>query len=318
MSLPAIAITMGDPAGVGPEVVVKALADPDIAALGRWIIVGDRAVLAAAEQLTGLKLPAARIVEPRRALPYGRASVSGAAVDPGEPGRIEVAAIREAVRLCLAGEAAAIVTAPVNKEAINQSGEHFTGHTELIAELCGIAEPRMMLACDRLRVVHVTTHVPLREACQLDTARILRTIELGHDAMLRLGFREPRIAVCGLNPHAGEHGLFGDEEERCIAPAIAQAWSKGIPCEGPLPPDTVFLKALRGAYDLVVALYHDQGHIPMKLVDFEHAVNITLGLPIIRTSVDHGTAYDIAGKGVADPGSMKAAMRLAAAMVGWP
>jgi 4-hydroxythreonine-4-phosphate dehydrogenase len=298
MSLPAIAVTMGDPAGVGPEVIVKALAEPAIAELARWIIVGDRAVLAAAEGLTGLKLPAVRIHQ------------------PGAEGRIEAACIREAVRLCLAGEAAAMVTAPVNKEAITRSGERFTGHTELIAELCGVTEPRMMLASDRLRVIHVTTHIPLREACQLDAARILRTIELGHDAMLRLGFTEPRIAVCGLNPHAGEHGLFGDEEERFIAPAVTQAQNKGIRCDGPLPPDTVFWKALRSAYDLVVALYHDQGHIPMKLVAFEHAVNVTLGLPIIRTSVDHGTAYDIAGKGIADPGSMKAAIRLAVTMAG--
>jgi len=300
MSLPSIAITMGDPAGVGPEVIVKALARPEIAALARWIIVGDRGVLRAAEQLTGLKLPPARIDAPRAA------------------GRIEVAAIHEAVRLCLAGEATAMVTAPVNKEAITRSGEHFTGHTELIAGLCGVTEPRMMLASDRLRVIHVTTHIPLREACDLDTASILHTIELGHEAMRRLGFAQPRIAVCGLNPHAGEHGLFGDEEERFIAPAVEQARSQGFKCEGPLPPDTVFWKALRGDYDLVVALYHDQGHIPMKLVAFEHGVNVTLGLPIIRTSVDHGTAYDIAGKGVADPGSMMAAIRMAAAMAGWP
>jgi 4-hydroxythreonine-4-phosphate dehydrogenase len=308
MSLSAIAVTMGDPAGVGPEVVVKALADPGIATLARWIIVGDRGALAAAAALTGLKLPEAQIVEPGPPLPDGRGSV----------GRIEVACIREAVRLCLAGEAAAMVTAPVSKEAITLSGEPFSGHTEFIAGLCGGADPRMMLVSDRLRVVHVTTHIPLREACELDAARILRTIELGHQALLRLGFPEPRIAVCGLNPHAGEHGLFGDDEGRFIAPAIAQAESRGIPCAGPLPPDTVFLKALRGAYDLVVALYHDQGHIPMKLVDFEHAVNVTLGLPIIRTSVDHGTAFDIAGKGVADPGSMKAALLLAARMAAAP
>ncbi len=304
-----IAVTMGDRNGVGPEVIVKALADPAIAALARWIILGDPAVLEGAERLTGMRLPEARIVEPQRPLPDGRGSETR-----GRGGRVEVAAIREAVRLCLAGEAAAMVTAPVNKEAINQAGERFTGHTELIAELCGVADPRMMLASDRLRVVHVTTHIPLREACRLDTSRILRTIELSHEAMRRLGFNEPRIAVCGLNPHAGEHGLFGDEEERFIAPAIARAHSQGIGCEGPLPPDTVFWKALRGAYDLVVALYHDQGHIPMKLVAFENAVNVTLGLPIIRTSVDHGTAYDIAGKNLADPGSMKSALRMAATM----
>ena len=172
----------------------------------------------------------------------------------------------------------------------------------------------MLLASPRLSTVHVTTHVPLRAACQSTTQRILRTIELGSDAMKLMGFPQPRIAVCGLNPHAGEHGLFGDEDQRVIVPAIEAACAKGIPCTGPHAPDTVFLQALRGAYDLVVAMYHDQGHIPMKLIDFEETVNISLGIPIIRTSVDHGTAFDIAGKNRADARSMKQAMRLAAKM----
>jgi 4-hydroxythreonine-4-phosphate dehydrogenase len=174
----------------------------------------------------------------------------------------------------------------------------------------------MLLVNERLRVVHVSTHVPLRRACEPDPQRILRTIELGRDAMRLLGVAEPRIAVCGLNPHAGENGLFGDEDARLIAPAVAWALERGIRCEGPVAADTVFLKAVRGGYDLVVAMYHDQGHIPMKLLDFEHTVNVTLGLPIIRTSVDHGTAFDIAGKNLADPSSMKAALKLAVLMAG--
>jgi 4-hydroxythreonine-4-phosphate dehydrogenase len=163
-------------------------------------------------------------------------------------------------------------------------------------------------------VVHVSTHIPLREACRLDTRRILRTIELGAEAMTRLGYPAPRIAVCGLNPHAGESGLFGDEDARAIVPAVQAAQASGLDCEGPLPADTVFLRAVRGEFDLVVAMYHDQGHIPAKLVDFEGTVNVSLGLPILRTSVDHGTAFDIAGKNLASPASMKAAMRLAVRM----
>jgi 4-hydroxythreonine-4-phosphate dehydrogenase len=172
----------------------------------------------------------------------------------------------------------------------------------------------MLLASDRLSTIHVTTHVALRDACQLDQARILRTIELGDEAMKLMGFVRPRIAVCGLNPHAGEHGLFGSEDQRAIVPAVQAARAQGIECSGPHAGDTVFLQAVRGAYDLVVAMYHDQGHIPMKLIDFERTVNVSLGIPIIRTSVDHGTAFDIAGKGLADATSMKQAMRLAVRM----
>jgi len=172
----------------------------------------------------------------------------------------------------------------------------------------------MLLSSERLSTIHVTTHVALRKACESTSARVLRTIELGNDAMKLLGFAEPRIAVCGLNPHAGEHGLFGDEDARVIAPAVEAARNAGIRVTGPVAPDTVFLQAVRGAYDLVVAMYHDQGHIPMKLIDFEGTVNISLGIPIIRTSVDHGTAFDIAGKNLADARSMKQAMRVAARM----
>jgi 4-hydroxythreonine-4-phosphate dehydrogenase len=222
--------------------------------------------------------------------------------------------VRHATELCLRGEAGAMVTAPLNKEAVALSGRPFTGHTEYIAELCGASDSRMLLWSERLATVHVTTHMSLRRACESSTLRIQRTIELGDEAMRLLGASQPRIAVCGLNPHAGEHGLFGDEDERVILPAIEAARASGIACTGPHAPDTVFLRAIRGAYDLVVAMYHDQGHIPMKLIDFEGTVNISLGIPIIRTSVDHGTAFDIAGKNCADARSMKQAMRVAAKM----
>ena len=298
---PRVVLTMGDPAGVGPEIVVKALAE--IEPVADWVVAGDACVF---------ESMGARVENLRDAR-----ALNG----PVTPGRLDarcgaagVEYVRIATEMCLRGEADAMVTAPLNKEAVTLSGRSFTGHTEYIAELCGATESRMLLASERLSTVHVTTHVALRHACALSTERIARTIELGNDAMKLLGFERPRIAVCGLNPHAGEHGLFGDEDARFIAPAVAAARAKGIECSGPHAGDTVFLQAARGAYDLVVAMYHDQGHIPMKLLDFEGTVNISLGIPIIRTSVDHGTAFDIAGKGVADARSMKQAMRMAARM----
>jgi 4-hydroxythreonine-4-phosphate dehydrogenase len=223
--------------------------------------------------------------------------------------------VRAAVGLCLTGAAQAMVTAPLSKEAVALGGRRFIGHTEFIADLCGARESRILLVNDRLCVVHVSTHCSLRDATQLGTERILKTIEMGCEAVTRLrGFR-PRIAVCGLNPHAGENGMFGDDEARHIIPAIQAAQSLGMLCEGPFPADAIFVQAIRGKYDLVVAMYHDQGHVPMKLLDFEHTVNVTLGLPIVRTSVDHGTAFDIAGKNQACADNMKTAMRLAVHMI---
>jgi 4-phospho-D-threonate 3-dehydrogenase / 4-phospho-D-erythronate 3-dehydrogenase len=305
---------MGDPAGVGPEIILKALADPPAAALARWIVVGEAWVFDETARMLGL--PPLTAGETLRLRDLGALQREGFNLGKisAACGRAAVDYVRVATELCLAGEADAMVTAPLNKEAVVMSGRAFSGHTEYIAELCGVTDSRMLLASERLRVVHVTTHVPLRRACQLEVGRILRTIELGYEAARVLGIEQPRIGVCGLNPHAGEHGLFGNEDEEAILPAIEAARNKGIACEGPLAPDTAFLKASRGAYDLVVAMYHDQGHIPMKLIDFEHTVNISLGLPIIRTSVDHGTAFDIAGKNQADPTNMKAAMELAAVM----
>jgi 4-hydroxythreonine-4-phosphate dehydrogenase len=309
---PTIALTTGDPAGIGPEIVVKALADPEIAPLAQWIVVGDARILAMVERQTGCLVSPAQLHDIREGLEDWTGFAFGQL--DARCGAAGVAYVRVATELCLRGEAQAMVTAPLNKEAVTLSGRRFSGHTEYIAELCGSTESRMLLSSDRLSTVHVSTHVALRQACELDQARILRTIELGHEAMQLLGFNKPRIAVCGLNPHAGEHGLFGAEDQRAILPAIQAARAQGMECSGPHAGDTVFLQAVRGAYDLVVAMYHDQGHIPMKLIDFEKTVNISLGIPIIRTSVDHGTAFDIAGKNQADPSSMKQAMKLAARM----
>jgi 4-hydroxythreonine-4-phosphate dehydrogenase len=308
-ALPVVAVTMGDPAGIGPEIVLKALADPEIGTLARFVVVGDRDVLDAARRYVS-----------------GRASVDVRhvpALHGQQPtlgqldaacGRAAIEYVREATHMCLRGEARAMVTAPINKEAVALSGRAFSGHTEFIAELCGTTDSRMMLANPRLSVVHVSTHVALRDACGVEAPAIVRTIELGRDAVRLLGKRTPRIAVCGLNPHAGEHGLFGREEVQVVIPAIESARARGIDCDGPFVPDTIFIEAWSGKWDLVVVMYHDQGHIPMKLLDFANTVNVTLGIPIIRTSVDHGTAFDIAGRGVADPTSMKAAIRLAARM----
>jgi 4-hydroxythreonine-4-phosphate dehydrogenase len=311
--LPTIVLTMGDPAGIGPEIVLRALADPETAPLAHWIVAGDARILEIAARSTGIPLANAALLSvpalgDLEGFAFGRLQANC--------GRAALEYVRAATELCLRGEAQAMVTAPVNKEAVALSGQPFSGHTEYIAGLCGAAESRMLLACGRLAVVHVSTHTALREACELSQDRILRTIELGYEAMRLLGFPHPRIAVCGLNPHAGEHGMFGSEDQRIIAPAIEAARANSIPATGPHAADTVFVQAWRGAYDLVVAMYHDQGHIPMKLLDFEGTVNVTLGIPIIRTSVDHGTAFDIAGKGLADARSMKAGMRLAAKMAG--
>jgi 4-hydroxythreonine-4-phosphate dehydrogenase len=298
---PTVAITMGDPAGIGPEVILKALADPAIAALARFIIVGDRDILRDAP------CPVHH-VDALHGSPIVVGTLDAAC------GRAAIEYVREATGMCLRGDAAAMVTAPINKEAVALSGRAFSGHTEYIAELCGARDSRMMLANPRLSVVHVSTHIALRDACHLSAPAVIRTIELGYHALRLLGHLQPRIAVCGLNPHAGEHGLFGREDQDIILPAIETARAQGIDCHGPFAPDTIFIDAWRGTWDLVVVMYHDQGHIPMKLLDFANTVNVTLGIPIVRTSVDHGTAFDIAGRGMADPTSMKAALRLAARM----
>ncbi|MGB9879247.1 MAG: 4-hydroxythreonine-4-phosphate dehydrogenase PdxA, partial [Anaerolineae bacterium] len=235
-------------------------------------------------------------------------------VDP-MTGQAAYECVVKAVELALAGEIAAIVTSALHKEALNLAGHHFAGHTELLAHLCGVKNVTMLLVAGDFRVSHVSTHVPLREAISwVKRERILEVTQLTHQALQKLGIAQPRLAVAGLNPHAGEGGLFGDEEEREIRPAVEAAQAQGIDVSGPIPPDTVFYRMKEGQFDAVVAMYHDQGHIPVKVLAFERGVNVTLGLPIIRTSVDHGTAFDKAGKGTAKPDSMIEALKLAARM----
>ncbi len=314
--IPTIAITLGDPAGVGPEVTLKAFADPSLRTAAHWIILGDRSALAAAEQTTALTLPSGVTFADQHLLPPDVPIALGTL--DASYGAASAAYVATATRMCLDGEADAMVTAPLNKEAVTLSGLAFTGHTEYIADICaqrhGKADSRMLLAGVKFSVVHVSTHVALRDACNLNTPRILRTILLGNEAVKLLGRQNPRIAVCGLNPHAGEHGLFGPEDQQFILPAVEQARAQGLDCIGPVAADTVFFKAAAGAYDLIVAMYHDQGHIPMKLLAFDTTVNMSLGIPIIRTSVDHGTAFDIAGKNLAGADNMQAAMRMAVIM----
>jgi 4-hydroxythreonine-4-phosphate dehydrogenase len=312
-----IAISIGDPAGIGAEIALKALQDQSVASLARWLLIGDSAALNAAGRVSG--------IDPG-SLPCSLIGTGALAADHhiafgqlrAEYGAAAVAYVRRAVELCMSGEADAMVTAPLNKEAVTLSGQAFCGHTEYIAELTGAPEPRMLLYSEKMATVHVSTHISLEQACRLDRAHIVRTIQLGNDALLWMRRSAtniaPRIAVCGLNPHAGEHGLFGRQDAEIIVPAIAEARALGIDCSGPYSGDTIFVRALRGEFDLIVAMYHDQGHIPMKLIDFEGGVNVSLGLPIIRTSVDHGTAFDIAGRNRADATNMKAAMRLAVRM----
>lgn len=321
---PKIAVTMGDPAGIGPEIIVLAHQSPEIFSVCRPVVYGDANILRRAADVlerpaevveAGEPGPGRIVVMPIPPLspndvPFGRLSGAGA--------RAMVDCIRTAARDALAGRADAVVTCPITKEGLKTAGAPFPGHTEFLADLCGGAEVAMMLAGSRLRVALVTIHVALRKALELlSPPLIVRTIRITH-AFFRtyMGTAEPRIAVAGVNPHAGEGGMFGDEEETMVAPAVSACRREGIDATGPWPPDTVFYRAYRGEFDVVVAMTHDHGLIPLKLVHFEDGVNVTMGLPIIRTSVDHGTAYDIAGKGTASPRSLLAALRMAADMAG--
>lgn len=310
MALRRLVISSGDPAGIGPEITVKALAQPEVASLAELIVTGDADVLQRTAEQLGLPPP--DHIEP--------AGVDSKGVEPGKlsgtGGRAAVAAIERAVDLIRGGEADALVTAPINKEALRLAGYGWPGHTEMLADLSGVKEVCMMLLTDRLRVAHVTTHRSLRSAIEAATReRVRRTIEMTHEGLLRFGVERPRIAVCGLNPHAGEGGLFGDEELKELGPAIEDARAAGIDASGPWPADTIFWRASNGEFDAVIAMYHDQGHVAVKIAGFDEGVNVTLGLPFLRTSVDHGTAFDIAGKGVARWQSMAAAIRAAARYV---
>jgi len=322
--LPLLAITMGDPAGVGPEVIVKALEHDEVWRACRPVVIGDAQWMSQAARIVGTTRAVRRIVNIVEAGTRQAIEVLDLANVPAsfvrgrvsaEGGRAAYEYIEQAVRLALGRQVEAIVTAPLNKEALHAAGKQYAGHTEILADLCGVKGTVMLLTCERLRVSHVSTHVSLRDALtRLTTERVMRVIQLTHDALVRMGIAAPRLAVAGLNPHAGEGGLFGDEEEKIIAPAVRAAQHAGLNVAGPLPPDTIFWRATQGEFDAVIAMYHDQGHIPMKLLGFFDGVNVTLGLPIIRTSVDHGTAFDIVGTGRADERSMVAALLLAAKM----
>lgn len=310
---PRIAISIGDPAGVGAEIALKALGDEELNTLAEWLVVGDAAAWQAAGRACGIDA-AARPFTLIETGDLARDHVLAFGQLRAAYGLAAIGYVKRAAELCMRGEADAMVTAPLNKEAVTLSGRTFSGHTEYIAELTGAKESRMLLVSEKLATVHVSTHIPLERACRLEKDRIVRTIQLGNEALTLMRLKPPRIAVCGLNPHAGEHGLFGAQDAETIAPAIAEARVLGMDCTGPHSPDTIFVRGVRGEFDLIVAMYHDQGHIPMKLIDFEGTVNVSLGMPIIRTSVDHGTAFDIAGRNLANADNMKAAMRLAARM----
>ncbi len=322
---PLLGITMGDPAGIGPEVIAKALAEQSLRRLCRPIVIGSFPVMQQTVKRLTLKMDVIRVEGHETAPPR---SNQLAVLDPldrplgrfprgvaaPQTGAASVLFIKKAVELAQLGCIDGIVTAPINKEAINLAGCHFPGHTELLADLTATPESGMMIIGGPLRIMFVTTHVAIKDLPTLLTqAKIEQAIRLAHLALKDLfGIKKPRIGVAALNPHAGEHGLFGDEESRVILPATRAMQAQGIRASDPLPADTLFGKAARGDYDGVVALYHDQGLIPLKLVAFGTCVNLTVGLPIIRTSVDHGTAFDIVGKGIADPGSLVEAITLAA------
>ncbi|MDL1962827.1 MAG: 4-hydroxythreonine-4-phosphate dehydrogenase PdxA [Deltaproteobacteria bacterium] len=322
---PVIGITMGDPVGIGPEIILKALESPLIHKICKPLVIGDSGVLELAKKSTSSALKIKNIKTPVSGIyKYGQVNIlclsklNEDKISWGEPtvqtGNAMIKYITTAIDMAISESISAIVTCPVNKAAMQKAGSKFSGHTELLAERTKTDSFAMMLAGRKLRVVLVTIHIPLKNvSAELSKERIVKTIQLTRHALYyRFGFEKPRIAVAGLNPHAGEEKMFGDEEQRIISPAIDSARKKGFDVSGPFPPDTVFYHAANGRYDAVVCMYHDQGLIPFKILHFTDGVNTTLGLPIIRTSVDHGTAYDIAGTGKADPGSLVAAINMAA------
>jgi len=325
---PIIAVTIGDPAGIGPEVTAKAVFRDEVWACCRPLVVGDAGVMQRAAALVGTDREFHAITDPSEAR-YDPATpdvLDLANVDPGslQPGVVSAAAgaaaaayIERAVALARTGQADAIATGPINKAALKAAGIPHIGHTEMIAELLDSPRVTTMLATEGLRVVHVTRHIPLADVARHITRdSVLETVRLTDAGLRQMGIAQPRIAVAALNPHGGDEGLIGREEIEAIGPAVADARAEGIAAIGPIPADSVFFRAIRGEFDVVVAMFHDQGHIPIKTHGFERSITVTLGLPIIRTSVDHGTAFDIAWKGVAKPRSMIEAIRLAATMAG--
>ncbi len=321
---PLIGITMGDPAGIGPEILINALSDPKISGICRPVVIGDKIVLNKAIERLKAPLTLLSIDHPDEFsnIAHGVNLIQASCLDPGatlanpptaETGKAMETYIIKAVDLARTGKIQAMVTCPITKTGLKAAGSRFHGHTELIAHRTRSHNFAMMMAGRQLKVVLATIHIPLARVSEtLTIDGILRVIDLTCDALInRFGIPRPRLAVAGLNPHAGEASMFGEEEETLICPAVAAARKKGYEIQGPLPPDTVFHHAVQGKFDAVVCMYHDQGLIPFKLIHFEDGVNTTLGLPIIRTSVDHGTAYDIAWTGKADPTSLKEAIKMA-------
>jgi 4-hydroxythreonine-4-phosphate dehydrogenase len=334
---PIIGISMGDPSGIGPEIAVKALAKKEIYKICKPLIVGDSLAIKDALRITSLDLKINSISVVKKALfkfgtldVYDLKNVNMAELKYGKvsamAGNAAFQAIKKVIELAQKNEIDATVTGPINKESINLAGHHYAGHTEIYGHFTNTQDFTMLLAHENLRVVHVSTHVSLREACgRVKKDRIVKVIKLAYDACRKIGIKDPRIGVAGLNPHAGESGMFGNEEINEIIPAINEAKALKINADGPIPPDSLFSKAKGGLYDVVVAMYHDQGHIPLKVIGFNWnekkqkwdsicGVNITLGLPIIRSSVDHGTAFGKAGKGTASELSMIHAIEYAVKM----
>lgn len=324
--LPVIGLTMGDPAGIGPELIVKALnGSHGVADLCSPVVIGDAARLRRAAEICAVSVAVTAVSSLESRSPSGTiACLDLENVAPDLPfGQLSAAAgqaayeyVCRAVELAAAGAIDAICTLPLNKEALRDAGHPYPGHTELLADLTNTSEVSMMLDTGTFRVVHVTTHVGLLDAIDLIGPELVhRTIVRTDDALRRSGIEQPSIAVCGINPHAGENGLFGrGEEAEKIVPAVERARAEGIDAQGPLPADTIFFRAQRGDFDAVVAMYHDQGHGPVKVLGLDKGVNVTIGLPVVRTSVDHGTAFDIAGTGRADVGSLLRALRVAATL----
>ncbi|PLT29659.1 4-hydroxythreonine-4-phosphate dehydrogenase PdxA [Peribacillus deserti] len=318
-----IGITMGDAAGVGPEIILKSLQYKEIYELCRPIVIGDKKILERAKGYVNSELNIQSISEeqiPELSFEYGTVycidlDLLSADLPIGqvssEAGHAAFEYLAEAIHLAKKHQIDAICTAPLNKEALHKGGHKYPGHTEILADLTNTSEFSMMLSAPNLKVIHVTTHVGIIDAVKMiNPDRVHRVIKLAHETLAKSGIQNPRIAVCGINPHAGENGLFGyGEEEEKVIPGVQRAVEEGINVVGPLPADTLFFRTVRGDFDIVVAMYHDQGHGPVKVLGLDAGVNITVGLPIIRTSVDHGTAFDIAGKGIADEKSLMEAIR---------
>jgi 4-hydroxythreonine-4-phosphate dehydrogenase len=325
MAKPLIGVTMGDPAGIGPEICAKAVTAPGIQGVINCVVIGDRKVMKEALKHARLGNVSINPIKNPQDGKFTRGvidvldlnNVTISSLKLGQvakaSGKASVEYVEKAIRLALDGRIDGLATGPISKEAINKAGYKFQGHTELLAARTKCDNCAMMFVSDTLWVMLVTTHIPLKEVSgQLTKGRILKVIKLAHETLLRIKGSKPKIGVAGLNPHAGESGLFGDEEEKTIKPAIAEARKLGINVKGPVSPDTIFHFAQLGLYDIVVAMYHDQGLIPVKLLSFNHSVNVTIGLPIIRTSVDHGTGFDIVGQGLGNAQSLIEAIKVAA------